>query len=174
MASLLHTRAGQHVARSWLPRNGAHRLLLPSLLRQQGGARSMTTNVVAPEAGELCTQLGMQQGCWRIAAVLTTHGTPSPAVGAVDGPPAPLGQAPVFTAFTVYKNKGALSVKPIKPTWEPTPGGGFRLDRCCNTRAAAHAHSSMRGTARTRAAPFICVHAARSCSRAWLHACVAC
>lgn len=38
--------------------------------------------------------------------------------------------APIFVSWSVYKSKGALSVKPVKPRWTTTSGGAFQLDRC--------------------------------------------
>jgi hypothetical protein len=39
------------------------------------------------------------------------------------------GSPPCFTAFNIYKGKGALSVKPMKPKWSAVPNGGWKLDK---------------------------------------------
>jgi hypothetical protein len=42
------------------------------------------------------------------------------------------GPSRVFVDWTVYKTRGAMTVKFIKPTWTPAngQGGGFVVDRC--------------------------------------------
>jgi hypothetical protein len=38
----------------------------------------------------------------------------------------------VFVNWSIYKTKGAMTVKFIKPTWTATNGaaGGYALDKC--------------------------------------------
>jgi hypothetical protein len=49
-----------------------------------------------------------------------------------NGGAAPEGDAfdiPVFTSFNVYKAKGALNAKPIKPRWNRTEKGGYKMEK---------------------------------------------
>jgi hypothetical protein len=40
------------------------------------------------------------------------------------------GGVPVFTGFQIYKGKGAMTVKPVRPKWATTEGGAWKLDKC--------------------------------------------
>ncbi|KAF8069549.1 WHY1 [Scenedesmus sp. PABB004] len=99
-ALLLRSRALQSLAR--LPAGQAAAGALRAPLASRGGGRGFTT-----------TPRVMEQ---------TTEGF------AGDGA-AQAGPPPVFTAFSVYKTKGALNVRPIKPTWGNTSGGAFKIER---------------------------------------------
>lgn len=35
----------------------------------------------------------------------------------------------MFTAFQIYKGKGAMTVKPVRPRWTTTEGGAWKLDK---------------------------------------------
>lgn len=39
------------------------------------------------------------------------------------------GVPPVFISFDVYKSRGAMTIKPIMPTWDTLQNGGFKIKR---------------------------------------------
>lgn len=36
---------------------------------------------------------------------------------------------PVYTQWTVYKTRGAVAVKPVRPRWITIPNGGWKMER---------------------------------------------
>lgn len=39
------------------------------------------------------------------------------------------GSTPVYATFGVYKGKGALNVRPVKPQWTVLDNGAWKVDR---------------------------------------------
>lgn len=69
----------------------------------------------------LCSQL--HAGTSQLSPVYLCCCCPPAIAAEYAGPP------PLFTGFNIYKGKGAVTVKPMRPRWSTMESGAFKLDK---------------------------------------------